>query len=734
MFKYIGLSKRSHPLDHKRYRAIADKQRRLRAVDLAMLETADRATQRRLSVAQDAETAARLTQRCHDLAQIRTYFQTQTEVTFLGMYGWGAGCQVSAAPGQGISEYDAIVYEKNGRIVVEKIGSCWQLFRQQERFSGKGSSDVITSGGDVFWMNALVQQPSEPSFREWDKTSVSTFFHLETPFDSSTSRTDAAVENPMLATIQLEKESIPMVLQCAPCTVLPKKKRTAVVSTGVESLSSDSTLPEIQDVGDPNTSLNRRKKKQIPAGLTFMQRPRCTDKNCTDKGCSPNAAGVDETIRVRSNSPLLELRSDRETLGEVVLQERPLVKRPESQKRAASRCEEDIFESVSSEKDKRLRTDPLVLDAEEGCPCCLNAIDLDELAGLGKILNNTGDAASHVSFELATVDASWGLVAGLAGPFAMIGLVAAYRNVVGAYATRQVLRDKLAEVERLIAEASTPQLLAYRYCLQYSLFDTHWNIAVPGVLNGGSSTAVLSTLIVSSPLAIPALGAYATAQAGRGIYDMARFWNTMTGHDKIDQITRSKRLFYMSNTTAFTCMGVGAALVAVSPVTLGATLIPGLCLLIAGTVSSGVLNNIWPRKFRPRNGDLGVRRDTLNSQKCETLISKMREQKTIIKTFKKKHMHNSGALRVRKVLAKLTAVLPFCEKRAGNWLHALGQEQIAASMTQMTMHQSELFENLGIAIDAGVKVEDVVINGLKQLRYQQYGLVDFYWGLKRFEG
>jgi hypothetical protein len=378
--------------------------------------------------------------------------------------------------------------------------------------------------------------------------------------------------------------------------------------------------------------------------------------------------------------------------------------------------------------------DALVVKTDEGCPCCLNAIDLDELAGLGKILNNTGEEASHASFELATVDPSWGVLAGLAGPFAMIGLVAAYRNVTGAYATRQVLKDKLAEIERLIDEEATPQRLAYRYCLQYSLFDANWNMAVPGVLNGVSSASVLSTLILTSPLAIPALGAYATAQAGRGIYDTARSWNAMTGHAKIDQITCSKRRFYMSNTTAFTCMGVGALLVALAPLTFGATLIPGLCLLIPGTLASGVLNNIWPRKFRPRNGDLGVRRETLTTQDCQELIAQIRKQKTAIKTFKKKHMYNSVSLRVRKLLAKLTAVLPFCKNRAAKWLHAVGQEQIAASMTQMTEHQSELFASLEIDQSGDVTVSDLVTGHLKNLRYQQYGLVDFYWGLKRFEG
>jgi len=674
VFKHIGLSMRTHPLDHKRYTAIAGKQTAFRPVDLSMLANADLATQQRLALGQDVETTSRLTQRLNDLAQIRAYFQTQTDVTFLGMYGWGEGCQVSAAPGQGISEYDAIIYEKNGRIVVEKIGSCWQLFQKKDRFSRPVSSGGITSGGDMFLMNTPVDAPSEFFFGEHRKTPVS---FVMSPIVRSNERRsvvssavrqssldipDEDVGNPILAS-RLDTQRLAVGVDVSEKTAItksfPHKRRLkpqVMPPIGLYCMTAD----------DPNFL------KQMPSRVGG-----CRDSNCTDSACVP----------VRLN--------------------------------------------VAVTPDER--TDPLVIDVKEGCPCCLNAVDLDELAGLGKILNNTGDEAAHMSFELATMDASWGLVAGIAGPFAMIGLVAAYRNVVGAYATRQVLVAKLAEMDSLILEEATPQRLAYRYCLQYSLFDTNWNIAVPGLLNGGSSSAVLSTLIVSSPLAIPALGAYAMSQAGRGLYDMARSWNHMTGHDKIDQITRSKRLFYMSNTTAFTCMGVGAALVAVSPLTFGATLVPGLCLLIPGTVSSGVLNNIWPRKFRPRNGDLGVSREQLRSQTCLTLIDKVREKKSIIKEFKKRHFQSSLWLKTRRVSAKLMAVLPFCESKAGRWLHALTQEQLLASGTQLTLHQSELFQALGMSESGGKTVADLLTTELKALRYSQYGLVDFYWGLRRFE-
>ena len=685
MFKYIGLSKRTHPLDHKRYTAIAEKQTGLTRVDVSMLEKANSSTHHRLSRVQDVETAARLTQRLQDLAQIRAYFQTQRDVTFLGMYGWGAGCQVAAASGQGISEYDAIVYQKNGRIVVEKIGSCWQLFRQQAHFSGSVSSEVVTSGGDVFLLH--------PHFGgELSKKPSDAFFQPETRAMSP------SVEN----TAPRSGSSSPEVVHDPVSEVKIQAPVASHLVTGIPGLRSP--VENRREKGRRALNSHSPQSAICMSGEDFLKqmskisKSGCTDAACSNQACQPIFPGA-------VNPPSVE------TTGRQAI--------PEGL---------DFFKKLPNAS-----KDPLVVDTPEGCPCCLNAIDLDELAGLGKILNNTGEA-SHTSFELAQVDGSWGVAAGLAGPFAMLGLVAAYRNVTGAYATRQVLKDKLAEIERLIAEEATPQRLAYRYCLQYSLFDANWNMAVPGVLNGVSSASVLSTLVVTSPLAIPALGAYAIAQAGRGIYDTARSWNAMTGHAKIDQITCSKRRFYMSNTTAFTCMGMGALLVALAPLTFGATLIPGLCLLIPGTLASGVLNNIWPRKFRPRNGDLGVRRETLTTQHCETLIAQIRDQKTVIKTFKKKHMSNSVSLRVRKVLAKLAAVLPFCKDRAAKWLHAVGQEQIAASMTQMTEHQSELFASLGMDQSGDVTVSDLLTGHLKKLRYQQYGLVDFYWGLKRFEG
>jgi hypothetical protein len=643
----------------KRYEAIDKAISSLKESNLQVLAQAVCATQRRLSQAPDIATHHRLQQRLLELPMIRSYFENTPGVTFLGMYGWGEGCHVSASSGEGISEYDSIVYIKNGKRCVEKIGSCWQLFQRGGRPVSVVADGLITPGGQCFSME--VSNPlHSPHVFSGDHG------ERRLPVESSSPWPLGAANGSLSEKGRLDvhgdlgsnREVLDVSEKKVPEAVSrPKRRLNKSIQAPVFNASEGMYCMTAEDF----------KKTQIP-----KSRPRCRDVNCSDSACD--------------TAPLLVPDAD----------------------------------------------DKLVIEGNEGCPCCLNAIDLDELAGLGRILNDTGES-SHIAFELAEIDATWGLLAGLAGPFAMVGLVAAYRNVTGAYATRQVLKDKLAEIERLIDEEDTPQRQAYRYCLQYSLFDSNWNVAVPGALNGVSSSAVLSTLVMTSPLAIPALGAYAFAQAGRGIYETARSWESMTGYEKIDQITCSKRRFHMSNSTAFTCMGVGAALVAVSPLTLGATLIPGLCLLIPGTLASGVLNNIWPRKFRPRNGDLGVSRETLTMQTCERMITKIRAEKSEIKAFKQKYVTDSGSLRVRRFCAKLMAVLPFCEKRAGTWLHALTKEQMKVSLPAMTMHESELWARLGREPEAGMTVTDLVTGHLKSLRYQQYGLVDFYWGLRRFE-
>jgi hypothetical protein len=288
VFKYIGISVLQSPLDMKRYTAIQKVSGHLQRSDLVVLDTALRATHLRLSQRPGEETDRRLTQRLRDLPMIRAYFESNRDVVFLGMYGWGDGCQVSAASGEGISEYDAIVYLKNGKRYVEKIGSCWQLFQKQDRLSRLVSSGTITSGGDVFLMNTAVAEPSELFLGEARKTpagfampsgvSISENSSVESSAvrPSSLDRSDAGVGNPILGTMSLHKN------------------------------------PEPQGVAQQKVPVKRTKRDGIPAGLTFMNRPSCTDQGCTDKKCNPD---VDEATRVRSTAPFRESLLDIHPLG-----------------------------------------------------------------------------------------------------------------------------------------------------------------------------------------------------------------------------------------------------------------------------------------------------------------------------------------------------------------------------------------------------------------------------------
>ena len=73
---------------------------------------------------------------------------------------------------------------------------------------------------------------------------------------------------------------------------------------------------------------------------------------------------------------------------------------------------------------------------DEGCPCCLASIDLDELAtALNEISAKGGNFEAHENSlgELADFSsgAHWGIVLGIAGPLALVGLTASYRNIKG---------------------------------------------------------------------------------------------------------------------------------------------------------------------------------------------------------------------------------------------------------------------------------------------------------------
>ncbi|MDA1353424.1 MAG: hypothetical protein O3A01_02995 [bacterium] len=312
---------------------------------------------------------------------------------------------------------------------------------------------------------------------------------------------------------------------------------------------------------------------------------------------------------------------------------------------------------------------------DEGCPCCNAGLDFDEFAAAIKIMmqsDNKEEALTHLADF--NDGGHWGIFFGVSLPFALIGLTAAYRNIKGSWSNRKKLAELVSaigkDLERAKDSASSADetqkpeyeklinnLTAFQNTLKYSKFDANFNLIVPGIINGAASSMVFASGAWHQPFALPLIAAYALGQTGRNIFDFARVANrhiciedvvesqqtptdepVQTGVDKLNQIAHSQRLFYGANAASFAIFTAGALLTFVSipalAVGVGAAGLPvGLAMLGYGALSTGIMNNIWPRKFKPRNGDLGVNADRkkMTLQSCVEQIGIRRQQKRAIK-------------------------------------------------------------------------------------------------------
>ena len=358
----------------------------------------------------------------------------------------------------------------------------------------------------------------------------------------------------------------------------------------------------------------------------------------------------------------------------------------------------------------------LMARSDEGCPCCVASIDLDEVAtALNEIAKNSGNVETHGHSlgELADFSsgAQWGIFLGISGPMALIGLTAAIRNIKGTLNNRKKLEIVIEGLEEDISKYCkrrdkakgkdkdkedlgdvVKRLEAFRETLKYSKFDTNFNLAVPGIINGAASTIVLSSAIVSSPWALPVIALYAGCQTMRNGYDLWRTWNRIlpeevreevqlnmnVGIRKINQITDSKRKFYAANTLGFAAFTAGAVITTLSALSVvGAPgLAVGIPLLAAGAVSTGITNNIWTAKFKPRNGDLGIDRTELDLDTIKQEIGERREIKKLLKNYRDKHL---PAKLGKRFGCSLLSSLPFCSKKGQKLLHKVNQSRISES-------------------------------------------------------
>lgn len=326
----------------------------------------------------------------------------------------------------------------------------------------------------------------------------------------------------------------------------------------------------------------------------------------------------------------------------------------------------------------------------EGCACCASGqtIDCDEAIGaLNEIMHSSHTSESTELVHPPDFDASHiGVSVGLVTPLAIMGLTAAHRNLTSSWSTRKKVNALLKGLEKDIARAkrNNPEviasLLAFRDTLRYSLIDAHWNFWISGVLNGTTSGSMLVGIFESNPFTLLLLSAYSYAQSGRSVWEIVRAYprkisdfsiikstiSELKAVKKINAIRQSKLRFYTANALGFAAFGTGALLTVLSLPAFavfgaGAVTLPiGISLLLLGASITGIGNNIWPRKFRPRNGNIGIKRHTVrDSKQLIPEIGKRVHQKSQIKQIRDRHYGLTMGQRFKIYFWKLIAAFPF---------------------------------------------------------------------------
>jgi hypothetical protein len=354
-------------------------------------------------------------------------------------------------------------------------------------------------------------------------------------------------------------------------------------------------------------------------------------------------------------------------------------------------------------------------NSDEGCPCCAIGVDLDEVAAAASEMgkegskNSTGQhSPDHGGLGGSLADfssgAHWGMFA-FSGAFAILGLTASVRNIIGTWNTYQKLDKESKQQKKKLEELQLNQgenqkmtnLQAYINSLKYSMSDTAFNFWVPGVVNGIASSMVLSSAIWTSPWALPFISFYAGCQTVKNLYDLGRNWNeiiacqdgasaaTKAGIAKINEITKAKRLFYSANAAGFLVFTAGGISLFLS--TSGITpsnelMIAGIILLVIGSLSTAVMNNIWTTKFKPRNGNLGVDRLELDPNKAYEEIGKRQEERKVLTEYRKKLIAKSSTDGLKKFGYKLLTSLPFCEQKGTQLIHQLNTSNYQSAINK----------------------------------------------------
>lgn len=628
--------------------------------DRVFLSNARLATISRLNRFRSEPERLRLMRRLDNITRLSHYLSANPAYTIDAVFGWGRGC-MGALPRQGVSEYDTVFLRdrRTNQCLAVQLDSCLQIQREYDPavyarlIRASVSPEHHHSPDHIGRVYASPNALQAGRFRYNGPLSavVSRFSDMPLPHISPPFRpTGVAVSH---------------------------QKGIRSVHVSRHPVARNSGLEKTELLQRP---LHKRESEAIP--LLLLPSNHSSSETGSD-GESGNLGSDSVTERidripVRSADTLL-----------------------------AFHIKDDVHGNHSHFKlaavSVRKGPDSVIQADDEGCPCCTAGLDFDEFAAAVKEMQGASDTVA--SAEGASLSggfaemtpAHWGMFLGVAAPFSLIGLTAAYRNIKGTWHNRKKIKTVIKGIEydirenkRLGNHDAVARLTAFRNCLKYSQFDAEWNFVVPGVINGVASSLVLSSAVWHSPWALPVIGIYAAAQAGRNVYELVRIWNRIIpeksgalisiedkGVRKLNQITRSKRTFHAANAIGFTLFATGAVITFLSIPAIGVfgagavTLPVGLTLMGVGAASTGVMNNVWPRKFKPRNGSLGVDRLTLDQTAVLREMGRRREIKKVLKDYKKQYLPITAGNKLRRFGCKVLTALPFGEKKGAKLTHKM---------------------------------------------------------------
>ncbi|RAP34576.1 hypothetical protein DID77_00700 [Candidatus Marinamargulisbacteria bacterium SCGC AG-439-L15] len=311
----------------------------------------------------------------------------------------------------------------------------------------------------------------------------------------------------------------------------------------------------------------------------------------------------------------------------------------------------------------------LMGQSEEGCPCCMIGLDLDEIAAAMKVLANTSSGDTHL-YGWADLDSdSYWIISPIVLLFATLGATAGFRNIKGSWQNWDKLTKIIKSIDQTYAAVENlmvrSNLKALRATLWYSKYiDTLSNGIGPGALNLIASVTAASTVVYHHPWAPLPIGLYSGFQCARNIVDLIRVRNwavpevskvsdgltvpnkqVMEGIAVATRLRKFQSLCYGAIATLFAMFSVGSFVIMNATFCLANQeqsssnmtnssrsnddapgdgdnmchdrLYAGLSLFFIGALSTTILNNIVPRLFRPRNGELSFgTRWLLTEQSC----------------------------------------------------------------------------------------------------------------------